>query len=124
MMEVDVPSLISWLLSGDRELQLTSLEYLCNALLFANDRSFVEKWDTTAVINAMLLLFSEDNVPDDVLELNARTLLYLLEMVDAPVLQNIRVKHYKVLCMRLDIADLSSPSSSELAQRIIKVSAV
>ncbi|KAL5964597.1 E3 ubiquitin-protein ligase HECTD1 [Taenia solium] len=120
-MEVDVPSLISWLLSGDRELQLTSLEYLCNALLFANDRGFVDKLDTTATINALLLLFSEDNAPDDVLELNARTLLYLLEMLDVSALQNIRVKHYKVLCMRLDIADLSSSSSSELAQRIIKL---
>ncbi|KAL5108442.1 E3 ubiquitin-protein ligase Ufd4 [Taenia crassiceps] len=121
VMEVDVPSLISWLLSGDRELQLTSLEYLCNALLFANDRGFVDKLDTAAIINALLLLFSEDNAPDDVLELNARTLQYLLEMLDVSALQNIKIKHYKVLCMRLDISDLSSSAGSELAQRIIKL---
>ncbi|VDM22826.1 unnamed protein product [Hydatigera taeniaeformis] len=120
-MDVDVPSLISWLLSGDKELQITSLEYLCNALLFTDDRGFVNKLDTTAIINALLLLFSEDNAPDDVLELNARTLLYLLEMLDAPALRNIKIKHYKILCMRLDIADLSSSSGSELAQRIIKL---
>ncbi|KAH9285088.1 E3 ubiquitin-protein ligase HECTD1 [Echinococcus granulosus] len=120
-MEVDVPSLISWLQSGDKELQQTSLEYLCNVLLFANDRSFVDKLDTTEVISALLHLFSEDNAPDDVLELNARTLLYLLEMLDVSTLQNIRVKHYKILCTRLDIADFSSSSGSELAQRIIKL---
>ena len=119
-MDFDIPSLLSWIRSEDRELQYTSLECLCNAILFNNDSDFVNTLKPGRFVNALLALFLNDNISDEVLELNARTLNYLLEL-DASKIQLIKVQHYKIFCLLLDIADLSTVGGNDLAQRIIKV---
>ena len=119
-MDFDIPSLLSWLQSDDKELQHTSLECLCNAILFNNERDFFERLKPARFVRALLTLFSDDNITDEVLELNTRTLHYLLEY-DTSNLNLIKIEHYRIFCLRLDIADLSTVDGNDLALRILKV---
>ncbi len=120
-MEADPAVLLEWLGCGDRELQLTSLEYLCNEILFSDARKFLDRFNITKFIRGMIHIFSDDMAPDNLLEVNARTLTYCLEVAESPGMRTITTQDYRVICMRLDTADMSSYQSSEVGQQLVKV---
>ncbi len=120
-MEADPSILLEWLGNGDRELQLTSLEFLCNEILFSDARKFTNRFDISKFIRAMVQIFSDEMAPDNLLEVNARTLMYCLELAQSSGMRAIKTQDYRVICMRLDTVDMSSPQSSEVGQQIIKV---
>lgn len=119
-MDADPATLLEWLGCGERELQQTALEYLCNDILFSA-KKVLNKYDITKFIRGMMLIFSDDMAPDELLEINARTLTYCLELAEVSM-QTIGLQDYRVICMRLDTIDMSSYHSSEVGQQIIKVS--
>lgn len=97
------------------------LSNMCDVLSTSPDTSIFVRTDVFEVIELMLRLFSDDRMSDEVLELNARALYFLIERSDKEMLSDVDSYHFKALCIRLDMADLSTGIGREFAERIIKV---
>uniref|UniRef100_A0A5K3F7D1 E3 ubiquitin-protein ligase n=1 Tax=Mesocestoides corti TaxID=53468 RepID=A0A5K3F7D1_MESCO len=120
-MEADPSTLLEWLRCGDHELQFTSLEYLCNIILFSEGGKFLEQFGISKFVVEMLRIFSDDMAPDNLLEVAVRTLTYTLEAFGPPAIQAFKPQHYRVISMRLDTVDMTSTLSSEFGQQIVKL---
>ncbi|VEL13191.1 unnamed protein product [Protopolystoma xenopodis] len=125
-MEADPSTLLEWLQMGTddtREMQATALEQLCNDILFSdNIDNFFERYSPRAFIPALCKIFLDELAPDKVLEANARTLTYFLELSLDYVQRIVHVDGtLKAICSRLDMVDMSSEKSNELGQQIIKM---
>ncbi len=121
-MEADPGTVLEWLKCSDaRELQLTALEHLCNEVLFSdNVDKFISRYNPNTFFPAMFNIFSDELAPDYILETNARTLTYCLELTSTSCL-SIKSSDFRVICTRLDTVDMVSEKSNEVGQQIIKV---
>ncbi|KAM7535158.1 hypothetical protein Aperf_G00000103178 [Anoplocephala perfoliata] len=94
---------------------------MCEVLSMDPDRREYKRSEVFEVFILMLRLFSNDSMSDEALELNARALTFLIERSDKRILLDIDNCHFKALCSRLDMADLSTGVGREFAERIIKL---
>ncbi|KAM7535685.1 hypothetical protein Aperf_G00000103216 [Anoplocephala perfoliata] len=97
-----------------------SLLNMCEVLSTDPDTRTYMRADVFEVLELMLGIFSDGSMSDEVLELNARALSFLIERSDISMLMDVDSHHFQTLCFRLDMADLSTGIGREFAERIIK----
>ncbi|VDK31379.1 unnamed protein product [Dibothriocephalus latus] len=122
-MEADPATVLEWIKCSEcRDLQITALEQLCTEILFSdNVDEFVRRYSYAAIISATTQVFADELAPDYLLEANARTLTYCLEMCDTHAIQTIKERDLRIMCTRLDAVDMMSEKSNEVGQQIVKV---
>uniref|UniRef100_A0A1B6DIC7 E3 ubiquitin-protein ligase n=1 Tax=Clastoptera arizonana TaxID=38151 RepID=A0A1B6DIC7_9HEMI len=126
MAEVDPETLLEWLNMGqgdERDMQLIALEQLCMLLLMSDnvDRCF-ESCPPRSFLPALCRIFLDELAPDNVLEVTARAITYYLD-VSAECTRRIVAMDgaVKAICNRLNVAEVASRTSRDLAEQCIKV---
>nr|VZI22286.1 unnamed protein product [Spirometra erinaceieuropaei] len=122
-MEADPATVLEWIKCSEcRDLQITALEQLCTEILFSdNVDEFMRRYSYAAIISATTQVFADELAPDYLLEANARTLTYCLEMADTNAIHTIKERDLRIMCTRLDAVDMMSEKSNEVGQQIVKM---
>ncbi|BHF72396.1 E3 ubiquitin-protein ligase HTD1 [Sparganum proliferum] len=122
-MEADPATVLEWIKCSEcRDLQITALEQLCTEILFSdNVDEFMRRYSYASIISATTQVFADELAPDYLLEANARTLTYCLEMADTNAIHTIKERDLRIMCTRLDAVDMMSEKSNEVGQQIVKM---
>ncbi|XP_065182623.1 E3 ubiquitin-protein ligase HECTD1-like [Sycon ciliatum] len=126
MAEVDPETLLEWLSMGqgdERDMQLIALEQLCMILLMADnvDRVF-EMCPPRTFLPALCRILTDETAPENIVEVTSRAITFYLD-VSADCARRVVAHEGAVssLCTRLDMVDVSSRVSRDLAEQNVKV---
>uniref|UniRef100_A0A182VUY9 E3 ubiquitin-protein ligase n=1 Tax=Anopheles minimus TaxID=112268 RepID=A0A182VUY9_9DIPT len=126
MGDVDPETLLEWLSMGqgdERDMQLIALEQLCMLLLMSDnvDRCF-ESCPPRTFLPALCKIFLDELAPENVLEVTARAITYYLDVSSECTRRIVAIDGaIRAICNRLEVADLESRTSRDLAEQCIKV---
>ncbi|XP_053677617.1 E3 ubiquitin-protein ligase Ufd4 [Anopheles nili] len=126
MVDVDPETLLEWLSMGqgdERDMQLIALEQLCMLLLMSDnvDRCF-ESCPPRTFLPALCKIFLDVLAPENVLEVTARAITYYLDVSSECTRRIVAIDGaIRAICNRLEVADLESRTSRDLAEQCIKV---
>lgn len=108
--------------SEDADVRFEYLSSMCFELSTNPENRRYNSDEAFGIVKLMFDMFSSENISDMLLELTGRSLTYLIELSDPPILLKIDTSQYRNVCNCLDRIDLSTRSGRELAECLVKVS--
>ncbi|VDL53198.1 unnamed protein product [Hymenolepis diminuta] len=107
--------------SEDADVRFEYLSSMCFELSTNPDNRRYSSDEAFDIMKLMFDMFSNENISDILLELAGRSLTYLVELSDPPVLLKLNTSQYRDVCNCLDGIDLSTRSGRELAECLVKL---
>uniref|UniRef100_A0A7E4W8K1 E3 ubiquitin-protein ligase n=1 Tax=Panagrellus redivivus TaxID=6233 RepID=A0A7E4W8K1_PANRE len=122
-LSIDYSTMLEWLDTGDRDLQISALENLCMTLLMSDnvDRCF-ENCPPRQFLPALCRIFLDEDAPVLVLEAAARAMTYYMEVSNECSRRITAVEGtLKAICNRISNITPVEPTGKDLVEQCVKV---
>lgn len=113
-------TLLRGIQSKDEKLVLRSLSRLRNLIYFYDDGHLYRGPQAGHLLRAMLELLHLKSMPEGLLELNVKLMLFILQL-EPNSLPVVKREDYDLICQCLEGAALSTKKGRKFAKHIIKV---